>query len=203
MKKLHLPFSVLVISLAMATPVLAQTMSRTDYKSSTAKISATYKEAKAACASLAGNPKDICVARAKGDEKIALTELEASYKPSIKSRYEAQSAKAQAEYDVSIQSCDAKTGNAKDVCIKEAKSVRTAALANAKVLLKTSQATIDADQKSADAHSKASAQVITVRKDAQGDKRDAQYAVEKEKCDNFADAAKDECIKQAKLTFAK
>jgi hypothetical protein len=42
-----------------------------------------------------------------------------------------------------------------------------------------------------------------VRKDAAADKRDADYAVAKEKCDALAGAAKDACVGSAKANFGK
>ena len=41
-------------------------------------------------------------------------------------------AKAEAEYAVAKERCDDQAGNAKDVCVKEAKSAQTAAKANAR-----------------------------------------------------------------------
>ena len=40
-------------------------------------MTADTKLAKASCDSLSGNPNDICMAGAKGDEKIALAESQA------------------------------------------------------------------------------------------------------------------------------
>ncbi len=82
MKKLHFKVIVLAVSLAFSAGAMAQNMSKTEYQASKDKISAEYKAAREACASLAGNPKDVCVAQAKGNEKIAQAELDAGYKPS-------------------------------------------------------------------------------------------------------------------------
>jgi hypothetical protein len=45
--------------------------------------------------------------------------------------------------------------------------------------------------------------VNAARSDAKSDKLDAQYKVEKEKCDALAGAAKDTCVTQAQTRFAK
>jgi hypothetical protein len=82
---------------------------------------------------------------------------------------------------VAKEKCDDLAGNAKDVCVKEAKAVRVSAKADAK-----------ASEKSADARSEAAA-----------DKIEAQYKVEKEKCDKFAGNAKDNCVAQAKAQLSK
>ncbi len=71
----------MAISLGFSAGAMAQSMTKTDYTAGKDKISAEYKAAKLACASLSANAKDICVAEAKGTEKVASAELEASYKP--------------------------------------------------------------------------------------------------------------------------
>lgn len=183
---------VLAVSLAFSAGAMAQSMSKDDYKAGKDQIEAEYKSAKAGCASLSGNPNDICVATAKGNEKVARAELEASYKPSRKARYQARVALADADYAVAKERCDDLAGNPKDVCMTQAKAAQTSAIADAKVQMKTSDANATANAKSSDA-----------RKDAAAEKLDAQYKVEKEKCDTFAGVAKDSCLAQAKAHFGK
>lgn len=190
--KLNINVIALAISLAFSASAMAQNMSKTDYKAGKAKIETEYKSAKAGCASLSGNPKDICVAEAKGKEKTAKAELEASYKPTPKTRYHALVTKAEADYAVAKERCDDMAGNKKDVCVKEAKSAETAAKADAKSQLKTSDANATASEKSAKA-----------RKDAAADKREAEYKVAKEKCDTLAGDAKSACVNEAKARFGK
>lgn len=83
------------------------------------RIAAAYKTDKAACDPMKGNAKDICVIEAKGKEKIAKAELEVSYKPTRKSRYEPSIAKAEADYAVAKEKCDDLAGNTKDVCPRQ------------------------------------------------------------------------------------
>ena len=180
----------LAVGLMFSAGAMAQSMSKDDYKAGKDKITAEYKLAKANCASLSGNPKDICMAGAKGNEKAALAELEAGYKPTAETRFRARVARAEAGYGAAKERCDDLAGNAKDVCVKEAKSAETAAMADAKVQMKTSDANATANKKSADA-----------RKDATADKLDADYKVAKEKCDTYAGNAKDICVKEAKVQF--
>jgi len=180
----------LAVGLMFSAGAMAQSMSKDDYKAGKDKITAEYKLAKAGCASLSGNPKDICVAEAKGKEKVALAELEAGYRPTAETRFRARVARAEAGYRAAKERCDDLAGNAKDVCVKEAKSAETAAMADAKVQMKTSDANATANEKSADA-----------RKDATADKLDADYKVAKEKCDTYAGNAKDICVKEAKVQF--
>lgn len=203
MNKLNISIITMALSLAFSTGAIAQNMSKDDYKAGKDRIAAEYKSAKAACDSLSGNPKDICVADAKGKEKVAKAELEAGYKPSNKATYEVSVAKAEADYAVAKERCDDLAGNAKDVCVKEAKAAETTAKANAKAQMKTAEANVTAKEKTTEARSDASKKATDAREDATADKRDAEYAVAKEKCDTFAGDAKDQCLNQAKARFGK
>ena len=84
----------------------------------------------------------------------AKAELEDGYKPTKKTRYNVSIAKAEADYSVAMEKCDDKAGNDKDVCVKEAKAAQTAAKADAKSLLKTSEANQVANDKTASARGK-------------------------------------------------
>lgn len=203
MNKLNIKVIVLAVGFVFSAGSMAESMSKDDYKAGKDKIAAEYKSARAGCDSLSGNPKDICEAEAKGSEKIAKAELEASYKPTPKNRYQARIAKAEADYGVAKERCDDADGNAEDICKKEAKSVKTAAKADAKVQMKTTDANDVAKEKSAEARKEAKDKNADARKDAAAEKLDAQYAVAKEKCDTFAGNAKDSCLDQAKARFGK
>lgn len=190
MNTLNIHAIALAVSLAFSAGAMAQNVSKDDYLSVKDKIAADYKLAKASCDSLSGNPNDICMAGAKGNEKVALAELEAGYKPTPENRYQARVVKADAEYELAKERCDDRAGNTKDVCMKEAMSAETAAKADAKAQMKTADANATANEKSADA-----------RKDATEDKLGAQYKVAKEKCDTYAGNAKDICVNEAKVKF--
>lgn len=190
MNTLNIHAIALAVSLTFSAGAMAQNVSKDDYLSVKDKIAADYKLAKASCDSLSGNPNDICMAGAKGNEKVALAELEAGYKPSHETRYQAHAVRADAEYELAKERCDDRAGNTKDVCMKEAKSLETAAKADARAQMKTAEANAAANEKSADA-----------RKDATEDKLGAQYKVAKEKCDSYAGNAKDICVNEAKVKF--
>lgn len=190
MNTLNIHAIALAVSLTFSVGAMAQNVSKDDYVSVKDKIAADYKLAKASCDSLSGNPNDICMAGAKGNEKVALAELEAGYKPTPENRYQARVVKADAEYELAKERCDDRAGNTKDVCMKEAMSAETAAKADAKAQMKTADANATANEKSADA-----------RKDATEDKLGAQYKVAKEKCDTYAGNAKVVCVNEAKVKF--
>lgn len=168
--------AILVIPLAQAA-----TLSKADYQAGKTRISADYKADKAACASLAGNAKDICIEEAKAKEKVAHAELEYSYTGKHDDQIKVLEVKAKSAYAVAKEKCDDKAGNAKDVCVKEAKAVETKSLADAKL----------------------GKQIDEAKKEASEDKRDANYKVAVEKCDVLAGEAKDSCIAAAKVKFGK
>ena len=196
-------FVLAALGIIPAPAALAQNLSKADYQSQKDTISKENKADKERCKSLSGNAKDICVAEAKGKEKVAKANLEAQYKPSIKNTYDASIAKADANYAIAKEKCDDLAGNPKDVCVKEAKAAQTAAKADAKAQEKSAKASTDANKTSAKAQGKANEKVADARKDAAEDKRDANYAVAKEKCDALAGAAKDRCMADAKAKYGK
>ena len=169
-----------------------KTMSRDAYKAQQDRVESQYKADKERCSSLAGNAKDVCQAEAKGKEKVAKAELEADYKNTDKARNDARVAKADADYDVAKEKCDDLSGNQKDVCVKQAKAMHTQAKANAKVTKVDQKTSANSAEKRAD-----------VRKEAREDTRDAQYKVAVEKCDAMSGAAKDQCVKDAKMHYGK
>ena len=169
-----------------------KTMSRDAYKAQEDRVEAQYKADKERCSSLSGNAKDVCQAEAKGKEKVAKAQLEADYKNTDKARNEARVARADADYDVAKEKCDDLSGNQKDVCVKQAKAAHEKAKADAKVAKVDQKTSANSAEKRADA-----------RKEAREDTRDAQYKVAVEKCDAMSGAAKDQCVKDAKMHFGK
>jgi hypothetical protein len=171
--------SLIVAAFVLLPVAQAATMSKADYKAGKTRISEEYKTEKAACDSQAGNAKDICVEEAKGKEKIALAELEYSYSGESKDQTKVLVAKAKSAYEVAKQKCDDKAGNEKDVCVKEAKAGEATALADAKLGKQIHDATREANQ----------------------DKRDAEYKVAVQKCYSLAGDAKDSCVEAARTKY--
>ena len=153
---------------------------------------AQYKMDTEACSSLSGNARDICAAEAKGRDNVTKAEAEAAYENTPKARQGARVARAQATYDVSVEKCDDLAGNPKDVCVKEAKAGLVKGKADAKV-----------DRVTADTRQEAGAKQAEARKDANADKRDAEYKVAIEKCDALAGPTKDACVSNAKVEYGK
>lgn len=172
----------LCIAILLALPVArAASMAEADFKAAKIRISSEYKAQKTACGSLAGNANDICEQEAKGNEKVALAELEYNYTGKPADHNKLVTARAEAAYEVAKEKCDDMAGNAKDVCVKEAKAVEAKALADAKLDKKVGEARSDASQA----------------------KTDADYKVAAEKCDALAGDAKAGCLTAAKARFGK
>jgi hypothetical protein len=177
----------------MTSPMGSSTpMTKDNHTLATTNADAQYKIDRDTCTSLGGNAKDICVAQAKGKDRVTKADADAAYENTPKARETARVAHAQANYDVSREKCDDLAGNRKDVCVKEAKSELVKGKANAKV-----------DRVAADTNQGAATKQAEARAEASTDKRDAEYKVAIEKCDALAGAAKDACVGNAKVQFGK
>jgi hypothetical protein len=120
-------------------PATAQTdPAREARKAEDQRIEAAYKADKAKCDPMKGNAKDICMAEAKGKEKVAKAELNAKDdKDQAKAQRKVQDAKAEAAYDVAKQKCDDQKGEAKDACVKQARVERDQAKGKAEKTAET------------------------------------------------------------------
>ena len=175
-------FSLLACAgIAVAGVAGAAPISKDAYNAENKRIEDQYKADRDACKSMSGNQKDVCIETAKGKEKVAKADNEVAYKDTEKARYDAKIARAEADYAVAKEKCDDRSGNDKDVCVKEAKAAETKAKADAKV------GHVAADS----------------RKDAAEDKRTADYKVAVEKCDSMSGDAKSQCVKDAKARYGR
>jgi len=176
-----------VMSCAFAGHAMA--MTKEEHKAQEDRISADYKASRDKCGTLKDNAKDICISEAKGTEKVAKAELEAQYKPSARNTEKVAIAKADAAYDTAKERCDDQKGNAKDVCIKDAKAAHVKAKEDAKV----AKANADPNKDKADK--------TEAKKDANAEKREAEYKAAKERCDALSGNAKDSCQNDAKAKY--
>jgi len=193
MKPLHPIVAMLTAAgLCLAGGTQAQAMSKDARDMAIKAAESHYKTDKAACDSLAGNAKDICVEDAKGKEKVAKADAEAAYQNTPKAREAARMARADAAYEVAKEKCDDLAGNPKDVCVKEAKAAHVKATADAKV-----------DRVAADTRKESAEKTADAQRTAAIDKNEANYKVAIEKCDALAGAAKDSCVRDAKARFGK
>jgi len=164
-----------------ASSAWAANIDKATYNTGKTRIESAFKADRAACGSMSGNAKDICMEEAKGKERVALAELEYSFTGKAADGTKVLVARAESTYAIAKERCDDQAGNAKDVCVKEAKAAETRALAEAKL----------------------GKQIGEARKDAAQDIRDADYKVAIEKCDALAGDTKASCIASAKTKFGK
>ena len=183
MKTIIHPRALLLIGTLLCTPLLAQTATPTKAEVAARKtaIGESYKAAKAACASLKANAKDVCREEAKAKEKDERAELvfSESGRPADGTRMRV--VKADGIYEVAKERCDDASGNAKDGCRQEAKAAHVTAIANAKLVKVTTDA----------------------RADAKEEIHEAQYKVDVEKCDAMSGDRKTACVDAAKKAHGK
>lgn len=179
--KLILATVALHLAMSAAPASAADTQSKAVYNSTNEKAAADYKQARAQCDSITGNPKDVCVAQAKAARVQTEANATAAYKGTPAARASARDDIANANYDVESAKCGSQTGTQKDVCIKQAKANQVAAKSDATADKKATQAWNDANE----------------------DKLTANYKVAKEKCDAFAGQRKDDCVTAAKNQYGK
>ncbi|RZL33805.1 MAG: hypothetical protein EOP35_17105 [Rubrivivax sp.] len=149
------------------------------YSSAKDEVKSMFKAEKDKCDSLSGNVKDVCVERAKGHEKVALAHLEYQYTGKEKDRNDYMEARYEAKYKIAKEACDDKSGNAKDVCVADAKAAHDKAKADLK-----------ANKKIADAQN-----------DQMETKLKADYKAANERCDTLSGDAKDSCQASAKARY--
>ena len=173
---------VLVAALtAYAAQAQAQTQSQVAYKAGKERISAQFKADRSVCARLVGNAREVCLEEAKARKKRTQAELEfgSSGIPAVE--YRVSQAIAEADYAVARQRCMAQAGNARHVCIQQAKAIETHAMVDARSTRK----------------------IIEIRQVVKQKKGDALYAVAAKKCDALAAEGRRLCIAAARVQFGK
>ena len=165
--------------LGLAGGAYANNFSKEAYSGAKTDIKTQYKAERDKCASMSGNAKDVCVEEAKGREKVALAQLEYNYTGKAKDERKLAEERYEAAYNIAKEKCDDLSGDAKDVCVREAKTNRDKAKADVKLAKAVTNATDD----------------------AQVAKNKADYKLAMEKCDTLSGTAKDTCVASAKARY--
>jgi hypothetical protein len=152
-------------------------LSRDQVRTAEDRIEAAYRSERAACESLNGNARDICIAQAKGDEKVARAKLEYLNSGKATDMMKLATARADAAYGIATERCDDVGGNARDVCLRQASAQHVAALADAKAAKKTSAARVEAGD----------------------EKTHARHKVEPENCGTLTGNARSQCVATVKV----
>ena len=119
---IKLQSSVLLAALCLVPLAHAAPMDKDAYNAAKSRIESDYKTARESCNSLAGNAKDVCVEEAKATEKVARAEADYGHSGKPADQTKVLTVKAETSYAVAKEKCDDKGGNAKNVCLKEAKA---------------------------------------------------------------------------------
>jgi osmotically-inducible protein OsmY len=167
-----------------AAPTAALNHDPATYRNVSQKAATEYKAATAKCDAKSGNDKDVCVAEAKAARARTESDAIAKYNNSEKGRASARNKVAEAEYEVAKAKCDAMSGADKDGCMDNAKSVRTAALADAKAGREASNSAVGAS---------GSAGLV-----ASTDTKDPVKASAVAKCEQAAGGSKTGCLVDSK-----
>lgn len=179
--RIALQTSLLASALGMLPLAQAAQISQADYSAGKTRISATYKADKTACAALAANAKDVCQEQAKARMKVDGAELSYAFSGKPTDLNKAATVKAETTYAVAKERCDDASGQAKDVCVEEAKAVKAKSLAELKM----------------------DKQIVRAETDANTTQRNADYKLAAEKCEILAGDAKAGCVTNAKSTYGK
>lgn len=118
--------AVIACGAAVAAP-----LTKDEYEAGRKRIAAEAQAERQKCGARHGNAADLCIARARGDLKVAKAELEAAYKPSPRTNYAAAIARAQAAEAIAKEECDDKARDMRKACVKEAKAALERAKAEA------------------------------------------------------------------------
>jgi hypothetical protein len=167
-------------------------ITKDQYDKAVKDAEARYKTDQDACSSRTGSAKDLCTAEAKGREKTAKADAEAAFKNTPKAREDARVARAEADHEVAKLKCNDMSGNAKDVCVKQADADLTKATADAKV-----------DRVAADTRQDSAKKQSEARHEATEARREADYKLALEKCESLTGPVKDACITDTKTYYSK
>ncbi len=186
-------FTGLIISLAasaMYAPLsfAADKGDKAQYDVIVDRADAQYKTAKDNCKDLKDNAQDVCKKEAKLEQTRSTAEAKAQHEGTVKANSKALKDVADAEYDLAKEKCDDLDGNAKDVCVKEAKAEKEKTHADAEKNKEIAEKRVDAAE---------------ARDGAEEDKMEADYKVAKEKCDALSGDQKDACQDAAKNKYDK
>ena len=173
-------FLVALLAAAVMLPsVLAQAvpgMTKPEFEKAKDGIKTTFEGERRACSRLAANTRETCVDRLRGEERIALAQLQLNYTGTADDEFALYQAQYEARYDVDRQRCAELAGKDKDICIQQAKTERDKAKADARMARRINEA---------------------VAEDTRA-RMKADYELAREKCDVLSGDARGVCIDTAK-----
>jgi hyperosmotically inducible protein len=179
-----------------AAPTFALNHDPATYRNVTQKAASAYQAATTKCGAMNGNDKDVCMAEAKLARTRTESDALSQYNNTAAGREKARTSLAEAEYSLAKARCGAKSGADKDDCMNTAKSVHTAALADAK-------SGANASGNTSTGASAAGATAAGAGLIASTDTRDQAKATAVDKCAQTGGDAKTGCLVQTKPSAVK
>ena len=170
-----------VLALSAASGAAAAGRDDGAYRQARDGARAMYDAQRKQCRGMSGNARDVCVAQAKANRVRAEAKADVTYRGGDRTRLVAARNVAEADYKLAKERCEARTGNAREVCVKEARAAMVATKADAKAARRIGQAQGSAEK----------------------EKREAAYKVAVEKCDALPGDAKGACKADAKASYDK
>lgn len=110
---------------ANLTVVAAEKTAQTkaEFNAAKARAEAGYNAARSQCKNFSGNDRDICQKQAEANLTKAKAQARANYEGTGEAQLDAREDMIEADYKVAKEKCDSLSGDAKDVCLAEAKAV--------------------------------------------------------------------------------
>ena len=96
---------------------------KAEYDAAKARAKAGYNASSQRCKDFSGNDRDVCMKKAKAKLSKAKADAKAAFEGTAEAKLEAREVISKAEFAVAKERCDPLAGEAKDVCIAEAKAV--------------------------------------------------------------------------------
>lgn len=177
--KIHRLFLALSAGLCLIGSAQASNFTSATYDGAKANLKTLYKAEREACAPMSGNTKDICVEEVKARDKISHAQLTYNYTGVDKDEQKLYQARYEATYAVAKEKCDDASGQAKSLCVREAKTVRDKAKADLKLTRK----------------------VVDAIDDAAASRMKADYKLAAEKCESMPMEGRQVCVATIKARY--
>jgi hypothetical protein len=111
-------------------PAQAAPMSQADFRSDRARIAADYTAARTACALQGGNAARICAEEARAAQSLARAELDYKYSGKMLDQHHILVVSANNAYSVARVKCADQARGNREVCVQQARSDLSKALAD-------------------------------------------------------------------------
>lgn len=138
-KKLRQQLIVFTAGVILHTSLMAEGLSKEQYKHQISRADANYQSAKNQCTALKDNAQDICMAKAKGRYDIAKALLKTQFEPTLEHQVDARIVAAEANFEIAIQMCDESNVKDKAFCTNQAQIIKDQSIADARAMTKTSR----------------------------------------------------------------